>query len=92
VGGRAFVENICFIGFDDQTTEAMSHSLIGANRNTHFKIVAVALISAIVLVVVGLIARMDDYATTTARLHTDGPVLKIGKPTAVTTWDSSIIR
>jgi hypothetical protein len=70
----------------------MSHSLIGADRNTHFKIVAVALISAIVLVIVGLVARMDDYATATARLYTDGPVLKIGKPTALTTRDSSAIR
>jgi hypothetical protein len=76
----------------DSGSKAMNHSLIGADRNTHFKIVAVALISAIVLVVVGLIGRMDDYATGTDRLHTDGPVLKIGKPTAVTTRDSSAIR
>jgi hypothetical protein len=70
----------------------MSHSLKGADRNTHFKIVAVALISAIVLVIVGLFARVDDYATATARLHTDGPVLKVGQPAIVTTKDGSTIR
>jgi hypothetical protein len=70
----------------------MSHSLRGADRNTHFKIVAVTLISGIVLVVVGLFARMDDYAAATARLHTDGPVLKVGKPAIVTIHDGSTIR
>jgi hypothetical protein len=70
----------------------MSHSLIGADRNTHFKIVAVALVSAIVLVGVGLIARMDDSETATAQLHANGPVLKVGKPTNVTTRDGSTIR
>jgi hypothetical protein len=68
----------------------MSHSLIGADRSTHFKIVAVALVGAIFLVVVGMIARMDDSETTTAQLH--GPVLKVGKPTAVTSQDGSKIR
>ena len=69
-----------------------SHSLIGANRNTHFKIIAVALVSAIVLVVVGLIARTDTSETGTAQLHANGPVLKIGKPMTVTTRDASTIR
>ena len=41
----------------------MNHSLVGADRNTHFKIIAVALVSAIVLVVVGLIARTDTSET-----------------------------
>jgi hypothetical protein len=70
----------------------MNHSLIGADRSTHLKMTAVALICAFVLVVVGLIARTDNYDTANARLHADGPVLKMGKPTTVTTWDSSTIR
>jgi hypothetical protein len=61
-----------------------------ADRLTHFKIVAVALVGAIFLVVVGMIARMDDSETATAQVH--GPVLKVGKPTAVTTRDASTIR
>jgi hypothetical protein len=39
----------------------MSHSLKDADRSTHFKIVAVALVSAIVLVVVGLTADSDAF-------------------------------
>ena len=64
----------------------MTHSLIGADRTTHFKIVAVALVSAIVLVMVGITARVVDSDTATARLQTDGPVLKAGKPAFVDFW------
>jgi len=70
----------------------MTHSLIGADRTTHFKIVAVALVSAIVLVMVGITARVADSETTTARIQVDGPVLKAGKPATFTTRDSSAIR
>jgi hypothetical protein len=70
----------------------MTHSLIGADRSTHFKIVAVALVSAIVLVMVGVTARVADTDTATARLQADGPVLKAGKPTTLTVRDSSAIR
>jgi hypothetical protein len=51
---------------------------------------AVALVSAIVLVAVGLIARMDDPHTATAEVH--GPVLKVGKSMTVTTRNGSTIR
>jgi cytochrome oxidase Cu insertion factor (SCO1/SenC/PrrC family) len=70
----------------------MTHSLIGADRTTHFKIVAVALVSAIVLVMVGITARVVDSDTATARLQTDGPVLKAGKPATFTTRDGTAIR
>ena len=70
----------------------MSHSLVGADRNTHFKIVAGAMVSAIVLVVVGLVARLDDSETATAQLHANGPVLKVGKSKTVTTRDGTTIR
>ena len=68
----------------------MTHSLIGADRRTHFKIVSVALISAIILVVVGLIAR--NHKTTTETAVVDVPVLKVGKPTTITTRHDSTIR
>jgi hypothetical protein len=70
----------------------MTHSLIGADRSTHFKIVAVALVSAIVLVVVGITARVAETDTATARLEAEGPVLKAGKPAIVTTRDGTTIR
>jgi ABC-type Fe3+-siderophore transport system permease subunit len=67
-----------------------SHSLIGANRNTHLKITAAALVGAILLVVVGMIARTDNSGTVTAQVH--GPVLKVGKPMTLTIQDGSTIR
>jgi hypothetical protein len=71
----------------------MTHSLIGADRTTHFKIVAVALVGAIVLVMVGITARVTDAdATATARLQTEGPVLKAGKPATFTTREGTAIR
>jgi cytochrome oxidase Cu insertion factor (SCO1/SenC/PrrC family) len=70
----------------------MTHSLIGADRSTHFKIVAVALVSAIVLVVVGITARVAETDTATARLEAEGLVLKAGKPAIVTTRDGTTIR
>jgi hypothetical protein len=70
----------------------MNHSLIGADRSTHLKMTAVALICAFALVVIGLFARIDNYETANARLHADGPVLKVGKPTTVTTREISTLR
>jgi|RhiMetdeSRZDD1v2_1073273.scaffolds.fasta_scaffold04235_5 hypothetical protein len=70
----------------------MNHSLVGADRNTHFKIIAVALVSAFALVLVGLIARMDNSATATTQLYANGPVLKAGKSMTVATRDGSTVR
>ena len=70
----------------------MNHLLAGADRNTHCKIVAVALVGAIVLVVVGLVARTDNSATASAQLQANGPVLKAGKSVTVTTRDGSTVR
>ena len=54
----------------------MTHSLIGADRSTHFKIVAVALVSVVVVVLVGITARVAETDTATARIQAEGPVLK----------------
>ena len=70
----------------------MTHSLIGADRSTHFKIVAVALVSAVVVVMVGITARVAETDTATARSQAEGPVLKAGKPATVTTRDAAAIR
>jgi hypothetical protein len=66
----------------------MNHSLIGADRNTHLKIVVVALIAAIMVVAVGITARVAD----TSSLQASGPVIKAGQPTAVTTRDDVRVR
>ena len=50
----------------------MSHSLIGADRTTHLKVLCVALTGAIAVVLVGITARIADGERTL--------VVKAGKP------------
>ena len=69
----------------------MTHSLIGADRNTHLKIVVVALVAAIGVVSVGITARVNGAGSLSAQ-RMDGPVLKAGQPTALTTRDNAIVR
>jgi hypothetical protein len=70
----------------------MTHSLIGADRNTHLKIVVVALVGAIAVVTVGIAARVSDSGAMTAQVKTDGPVLKAGKPATFTTRETTAVR
>jgi hypothetical protein len=64
----------------------MSHSLIGADRTTHLKILCVALVGAIAVVVVGVTARVADIDSARAQ------VVKAGKPTVFTAHDAATIR
>jgi hypothetical protein len=66
----------------------MNHSIYSADRSTHLKIVVVALVAAIVVVGLGITARSnsDDGYTQTAR------VIKAGKPVAITSTDTSMVR
>jgi len=66
----------------------MSHSLIGADRTTHLKIVAVALAGAIAVVVVGITARVTDIQSASAQTI----VVKAGKPATFTTTHTTAIR
>jgi hypothetical protein len=63
----------------------MNHSMVTADRNTHLKIVALALIAAIVVVIVDFNARVDDPGIVTARVESNGPAIKAGKFTQFTT-------
>ena len=63
----------------------MSHSLIGADRATHLKVLFVALTAAIAVVAVGITARIADLDTRTQ-------VVKAGKPAVFTANDASTIR
>ena len=69
----------------------MNHSLVTADRTTHLKIVAVSLVAAIAVILVGVSARITDTSST-AKLEANGPVLKAGKPATVTARDGSAIQ
>jgi len=66
----------------------MNHSIYSADRSTHLKIVVVALVAGIAVVGLGIAARSnsDDGYTQTAR------VIKAGKPVAITSTDTSMVR
>ncbi len=85
------VERIEVLGVFRPTGEdPVTHSLIGADRNTHLKIVVISLTAAILLVGVGISARVADSAT--EQLQATGPVLKAGKPAMWTGADAAAIR
>ena len=64
----------------------MNHSIHTADRATHLKIVVVALVAGIAVAGFGFSARSNSDYTQTAR------VIKAGKPMAVTSSDTSIVR
>jgi hypothetical protein len=70
----------------------MNHSLVTADRTTHLKIVAVSLVAAIAVILVGITARVTDDSTASANLQAHGPVLKAGKPAAVTVREGTAVQ
>jgi hypothetical protein len=64
----------------------MSHALIGADRTTHLKIVAVALAGAIAVILVGITARVTDIQSMAAQTV----VVKAGKPAIFTARDAVV--
>jgi hypothetical protein len=66
--------------------DTMSHSLIGADRTTHLKIVAVALAGAIAVILVGITARVTDSGIAGAQ----NAVVKAGKPAAYTARGTTV--
>jgi hypothetical protein len=69
----------------------MAHSLIGADRSTHLKILAVALVAGVVFVMVGVAAHLSDFEAASAMIQNQ-PVLKAGKSTIFTTGYDVTIR
>jgi len=69
----------------------MAHSLIGADRITHLKIFAVALVAGVVFVMVGVAAHVGDFETAGTMMQ-DRPVLKAQKSTIFTTRYDVTIR
>jgi hypothetical protein len=69
-----------------------NHSLVTADRSTHFKIAAIAVVATIVVVAVGFRARVGDSSTLTTRIEATSTVVKAGKPVTSASSDSSSIR
>lgn len=67
----------------------MNHSLVTADRTTHLKIVVLSLIAAIVVVLVGLTARLAETGTATARIEAP-VVVKAGTPATYTSRATTI--
>jgi hypothetical protein len=71
----------------------MNYSLATADRTTHLKVVVVALVAAILVVAVGIAARVTSMDTETARIRTQGVVVvKAGVPAAFTRTETPSIR
>ena len=66
----------------------MNHSIYSADRSTHLKIVVVALVAGIAVAGFSISARntSDEGYTQTAR------VMKAGKPVAITSSTTSVVR
>lgn len=66
-------------------------TIFTADRTTHLKIVVMSLVASILVIGVGVAAR-TTVSDATARVQTAGPVLKAGKPIAVTNSGNVQVR
>jgi hypothetical protein len=67
----------------------MNHSIYSADRSTHIKIVAVALVAGISIMTFGIASRSNgDSAAYTQTVR----VIKADKPVMVTSSGTSVIR
>lgn len=67
-------------------------SLKTADQTTHLKIVVVSLIASVAVMVVCITARPLPQDVTTARAQTTDPVVKAGKPVAISNSGVTIVR
>jgi len=71
----------------------MNFSLLTADRMTHVKIVAVALVAATVVTVVGLTARVGDNTSVASKAAAPvTQVVKAGKPAIYTSNGALVVR
>lgn len=66
----------------------MNHSIYSADRSTHVKIVVVALVAGIAVAGLGISARTGSEDFTQTAAH----VIKAGKPVAITSSNTSVVR
>jgi hypothetical protein len=70
----------------------MNYSMWTADRNTHLKIITLALIGALTVAVVGLNARVEESESLVANAKTNGPVVKANKIIQITTRGAAEVR
>ena len=68
----------------------MGHSLPNADVSTHLKVVAIALSCAIVVLLVGINAKISEQSNPSS--VTAGGVIKAGKPTTIATQHVTTIK
>lgn len=64
----------------------MNHSIITADRNTHMKMVVVALIAAIMVVTVGIAAHLSNTGVELAGVMPDKVKVGVVKPSQTVSW------
>jgi hypothetical protein len=70
----------------------MNTSLFTADRDTHIKIVVVALVAAIAVATVAINARLPDSGSVTAHGRSDSLVVRAGEPARYSVRDEAAIR
>jgi hypothetical protein len=68
-------------------SHSLNHSLLSADRTTHLKIVSVALLGAILLVAIGITARLESSQTAT-----NAAVVKAGTSAIYTRAETPPVR
>ncbi len=69
----------------------MNHSMRGADRYTHIRIVAVSLIAGIVVMIAGINARIDSLRNG-SKLTADQSVIKASRQSAHAINGQSVLR
>jgi hypothetical protein len=70
----------------------MSHSLIGADRRSHIKVLAVAAGGAMSLILLGIAAQRSETAFATTHAQAERPVIKAGTPVLTASVGAATIR
>jgi hypothetical protein len=70
----------------------MTHTLLGADRVSHFKILATAIAGAIAVVLVGMNAGLSGGDAAVGRTQATSTAVKAGKPAISAALDATTIR
>jgi hypothetical protein len=68
----------------------MTHTLLGADRAAHLKILAIAIAGVVAVALVGRNAGVAGNDAAAGRAHASGTVLKAGKPAISAALDATI--